>query len=186
MKKFLAIALLALLGGCASAPSMPATPTFTADTFLVVALEYHGPTTLEGANTFGPVDKETLCYRAASAVVAQAQSMIPAGHMMVATCLHVSFKGPLPKGAVVSQPFQGSPLAYVLVAIMFDGRGHYVGSRPLHVARDVNVCKAQARDLIDSNIKEGNVPPSASLLIYCLPIPVAPYKTRLPDGSETI
>lgn len=63
MKKLLILVALAAMASCAR---QPAADGFSADTFLVVALEYSGPNQLAGVNTFGPTPKAALCQRASA------------------------------------------------------------------------------------------------------------------------
>ena len=87
---------------------------------------------------------------------------------------------------MILQPVQRPPLSYALIAVMYSKMGAYVGMQPLHAVAKAATCQAQARDLIDSNRKDGKVPFGASLLIYCLPVPALPTDTTLPNGDGII
>lgn len=178
MKKFLAALLLtSLLTACspvAATASLPQTNSLSVDQFLVVALEYAGPRQIIGVDTLGPTPKEALCERAVAAAVAQGQSVVPAGHFLSATCLHIRFTGPLTKGAVVVQPFVGQPLEVISIAVEFTGTGDFVGAQALHPYPDAATCVKASQAAVDGTYKAGKVPNGGSLLVYCLPVPVAP------------
>jgi hypothetical protein len=177
MKNLLVLAALALTA-CAAIPPKPVAVKagFAANDFLIVALEYAGPRELAGVNTFGPAPKSELCQRASAALIAQGHDVMPAGHTLVATCLHVKFSGPLEHGAVIMQPFVGAPLAYLKVGVEYTASGGFVGAEPLNATADAETCRNQAREIIDSTAKDGKIPAGNSLLIYCVPIPVLPQQ----------
>jgi len=186
MKKVLASLLFAALFSVSAAASQPATHGFTADQYITVALEYAGPRTLVGVNTFGPFDKAVLCERGTVAAISQAyqSGAVPKGHLLAATCLHVKIKGPLLRPVVVMTPFQGVPLGYVSIAVEYDTAGVFVGSQPLHASPDAATCKKTNEDVLARN----PVAPGKSLLIYCVPIPAMTGQASseaLPPGAQS-
>jgi hypothetical protein len=190
MKNTLVAAALAalMLTGCST---VRVRHGFTVNDYVGVALEYATSHDLAGVNTFGPMPKEFDCQRTAATVVGDAQGRLVPGHRLAATCLHVALKGPLGKhGAVVPQPFSGTPLTVVAIGVEYSRAGKFFGAQPLHAAPDVKTCVWQAHDVIDSNQKAGKVPLGNSLLVYCLPIPflppdAAPPADTLAPGSAT-
>src|SRR6185437_6244209 len=179
MKKLLVLAAVAMLASCARAPNVLPIANggsgFSADDFLVVALEYSSPRELVGVNTFGPTQKAALCQRSSAALIAQAHDVIPEGHAMSSTCLHVAFRGPLSaNGAVILQPFDGHPLQYVQVAVQYTKAGAFIGAQALSAAPDAKTCKSEARDILDSDRADGQFAPGVSVLIYCVPVPPLP------------
>ena len=182
MKKFLAGLALVLVTVSLtvfvmdlSLHSTPSSSGFLANDFLTVTLEYAGPRELVGVDTYGPAVKAFQCERSAAAAVAQAHAMLPPGHLLTATCLHVLFKGPLgPDGAVVAQPFHGKPLEVIAVGVEFTHSGKFFGAEALHRASDVGTCVREAHEVIESNRRHGKIPEGNSLVIYCMPVPVIP------------
>lgn len=166
MARILAVWLLAM--ACASAADHP---SFTVDQFIAVAMEYQGPRDLVGADTYGPTTKEFDCSKGEQAAVAQSGDLIPAGHTMVTTCLHVKFGGPLPRGAALAVPETGQPYEYLTVGVEYTASGRFVGAQALHAASDVKTCMAEAKDLLKSNYADGSIPAGNSLLLYCMPVP---------------
>jgi hypothetical protein len=161
---------------------------FQVDQAVGVVVEYHGPRTVTGVNTVGPTDHPEACPRAMAQIIGSAQDAVPAGDAIIGTCLNVKFGGPLSKkGAVIVQPFAGTPLEYILVGVEYDVKGAFIGAEGLHAAPDAATCQKQARDMIDSNQAQGNIRPGASLLIYCLPVPVLPTsESSVPPGGQSV
>jgi hypothetical protein len=179
------VAILALLVVSIPQDSSRANQKFAVDEYMALALEYSGPQTLLGINTLQPVPKAVQCQRGVAAAIVQAHDYLPEGHTMIATCLHVKFTGPIPNGAVVVNPFSGSPLEYVNVATEYDSSGNFVGAQALNPAPDMQTCVNESKDLVKTNYTLGKIPPGNSLIIYCVPIPVLPTDGTQPDGMTT-
>lgn len=162
---------IGLLAGCSRVASVPRY-AFTVDQFVAVALEYQGPHALIGVDTYGPTAKEFACVRSTQAAISQSDDMVPKGHTLVATCLHVAFGGPLSHGAAISVPIAGTPYEYVTIGVEYAGNGEFVGAQALHSSPDLKTCMREARDVIGSNYRDGHVAAGNSLLLYCTPIPV--------------
>lgn len=90
----LAIVLISVLGTFL-VMRRPAKLGFSVDDFLAVTLEYSSPREIVGVDTYGPADKAFQCERSVAAAIAQSHDMLPKGHMMTATCLHLKLDGPL-------------------------------------------------------------------------------------------
>jgi hypothetical protein len=184
--KTLAVAiLLAALGfvaGVSATPVKSQSNTFTVDQFVAVALEYQGARALVGANTYGPTDKEFECIRGAQAGVSQSDDILPAGHKLVTTCIHVLFSGPLPNGVAVAVPPTGIPIEYLTIGVEYTGGGDFKGAQALHVAPDLKTCMSEARDLLKSNYGDGSVPAGNSPLLYCTPIPMLQQNQKNDGG----
>lgn len=191
MKSIVLLFTAMLLAACAKAPSgmeiaaqvESAQNSFTVDDFIAVAMEYQGPSTLVGVDTYGPTDKEEVCQRSTAAAVVQSDDMLPHGHTMVTTCLHVKFGGPLPRGAAVTVPVAGTPFEYMTIGVEYTHAGDFVGAEALHPAPDVKTCMREARDVIGSNYKDGHVAAGNSLILYCVPVPVIHQGSRASDGG---
>lgn len=174
MKCLAALLFAALVAGCAKSPQPIASNHFgfSIDQYIAVALEYQGPRSLIGADTYGPTEKEFECVRSDAAGIAQSDDMLPHGSTLVTTCLHVKFGGPLPKGAVAILPEVRGTFEYVTVGVEYGYGGGFVGAETLHIAPDRPTCLKEAHDVLDSNYQDGHVEPGNSLLLYCIPIPV--------------
>lgn len=156
---------------------------FAVDQFTAVSLEYADAHDLVGVDTYGPTAKAFACERASAAALAQSHDMLPPGHAMAMTCLHVKFTGPVKHGRVVMQPFHGTPLEYVSIAEEFTASGKFYGAEALHRSANASACRSSSRDVIDTNYREGKVPAGNSLLIYCLPVPVLADPGDKSDGA---
>lgn len=177
MKRLLLLsAVLLLLVGCATAPrhevtqQHAVTPSFTVDQYELLAAHYAAPDIIDGVLPMGPADKEALCTRAGVAVAQD-------GHVAT-TCLHIEFKGPIPKGAVVMQPFgTGQTLLeygifgidYALDGSEISGTGHLVGPFKNNVD-----CKTVAIDTLHGAYRDDKVPINSTLLLYCVGFPTMP------------
>jgi hypothetical protein len=177
-RMYVVLASLALLAGCSRAPlgmwkvmNAGANSAFTVDQFIAVALEYQGPRAIAGIDTYGPTAKEFACERAAEAAVSQSGDMLPPGHTLVTTCLHIAFGGPLPKGAAVSVPITGKPFEYVTIGVEYTRVGEFLGAQAMHSSPDLATCMREARDVIRSNYADEHVAAGDSLLLYCTPVP---------------
>lgn len=182
MKKLFAFLLIAIIAGCVKSPSPPQHFGFDVDQFIAVTMEYQGAHALIAADTYGPTTKEFDCSRSAEAAVAQSDNVLPAGHTMVTTCLHVKFGGPLPRGVALPIPIAGTPFEYLTVGVEYTAAGGFVGAQALHSAPDVRTCMAEARDVIASNYRDGTVPAGNSLLLYCMPVPTLDVKPQNEGG----
>ncbi len=157
---------------------------FVADTYLTVGLDYQSATVLAGVSTYGPTPKAVMCERAEAAFVAESKGMEPPGHTAAATCLHVRFSGPAPKGQVVMQPGTAKPIAVVLIGVEYDSLGKWYGAEALHSTDSAKVCEKQANVVLADNLKNGRVPKGNTLLIYCLPVPALPAQKVPRDDSR--
>lgn len=171
MNKFSAILLLALLSGCSHAPQS-AKHGFVVNDFLTITMEYQNPRELVGVDTQGPTRKAFKCEQAGEAAIMQSDGMIPKSHRLVATCLHISFGGPLPKGSAVSIPVSGTAFEYVTIGVEYTKQGHFFGAQALHSSPDKATCLREAKDVLGSNYRDGHVKAGNSLLLYCMPVPV--------------
>jgi hypothetical protein len=181
MRKLFAFILVALVSGCARQTPTPH-GAFVVDQFVAVAMEYQGTHALVGANTYGPTPKEYSCVRGAQAGVAQSDDMMPAGHQLVTTCIHVLFGGPLPKGAALAMPVSGEPFEYLTIGVEYAKSGAFVGAQALHPAPDLKTCMREAREVIDDNYKGGQIEAGNSLLLYCMPVPVIEHNSKDAGG----
>lgn len=186
MRNIAYLIILLALAGCAKtshpiaiAPS--AARAFTVDQFVAVVMEYSGSRALVGADTHGPTAKEEPCARSAAAAMSQGD-VLPKGHKLVTTCLHVKFAGPLPSGAAIQTPVSGTPFEYLTIGVEYAKAGDFVGAQALHPAPDAKTCMHEARDVIDSNYKDGHIAAGNSLLLYCLPVPVIDTDSKSEGG----
>lgn len=186
MRKILTILTVALITALALNRFQPTlqmqtvSEQISVESYFGVGIEYANPTTVVGVSTFGPAQKETLCNQAIAALVAQAPQFESKGHITIGTCLHVAFRGPLAKPAVIVQPFSGEPLEYALIAIEYAADGTYIGAQPLHAAPTARACAIQAREVISENSENLQ---GKALLIYCLPIPTLPSQNSSPGDT---
>jgi len=155
---------------------------FSVDEFVAVALEYHGPRALIGADTYGPTPEEYSCVRSAQAGVAQSDDLLPSGHKLVTTCIHVKFGGPLPRGAALAVPVTGTPFEYLTIGVEYAKSGAFVGAQALHAAPDVKTCMKEAHEVIDDNYRGGEIAAGNSLLLYCMPVPVIEHGGKNEGG----
>ena len=188
VKNIIALLLLALVG-CSKLPSSTwtvASPSahtkFTVDQFVAVAMEYQGSRSIFGIDTYGPTGNAFKCGRSAQAAVSQSGDMLPHGHTLVTTCLHVKFGGPLPRGAALAVPIAGTPFEYVTIAVEYTKVGTFVGAQALHDSPDLKTCMRQAHDVIQSNYSGGQVSAGNSLLLYCTPVPVLERNSKDEGG----
>jgi hypothetical protein len=198
MKNLVAFLLTAFCTGCAIAPqriSAPTSPTrFTAEAFFVLEFEHDTAGNLVHAASYGPTDSEFKADQDVLARTAKVHDDNPPGFQSQFTVQHVKFVGPLgPHGAVIVQPVAANrppPKSWALFATDFDAHGAYLGSEMLHAVALALTCQHQARDIIDSTPRSDSaphaVPPDASLLIYCVPVPQLPTPTTLPNGDSVI
>jgi hypothetical protein len=205
MKKLvLLIVVVGLMAGCAtisprhvamhSIGANPAVGSFVAEAFFVLEFEHDPNGVLVHAASYGPTDSEFKATQDAFVRRAKVQDDNPPGFTSQFTVQHVKFIGPLgPKGAVVTQPVAANhpaPPAWVLFATDFDAHGAYLGSEMLHAVSLALTCQHQAHDIIDSTPRSDSepyaVPPGASLLIYCVPVPPLPTATTLPNGDSVL
>ncbi|MGA7540353.1 MAG: hypothetical protein WBW93_16475 [Steroidobacteraceae bacterium] len=186
MTKLITLVLILAVSACAKAP-VPSSSNFLADNEFVIEMEHDTSGALVNVSTYGPVPHGQSCEQFEAVTASGTEKYNPKGFRSQLTCLQVKFLGPLgPKGAVILQPSGAAPLKYALIAVMYSKMGAYVGMQPLHAVKKAATCQAQARDLIDSNRKDGKVPFGASLLIYCLPVPALPTDKTLPNGDGVI
>lgn len=160
------------------------------DNVFMLSTEYAAPDQPIHASLYGPTSKEAMCAFAGNASFAQAPKMAPKGQKFDAytsTCLHVAFTKPLgAHGAVIQQPYSGTPLEFLLVGADYNQDGSYRSSGALHAVHDMKTCVFQAHDIIDSNYKDGTTAKGASVLIYCVPVYALPTEKTLPNGDSII
>jgi len=168
--RYLTFLLLFFIAAC-SPNAKVAHTGFAVDEFVAITLEYQGPRAVVGIDTYGPTKRAFKCGQTGAAAVSQSDGLIPKSHTMVATCLHVDFGGPLPKGAAVEIPVTGTPFEYVTIGVEYTKEGHFVGAQALHSSPDAKTCMREAHDVIDTNYENGQVAADNSLLLYCMPIP---------------
>lgn len=184
MKKLLLPLILLAFAACATAPQTPLAaqtvvkPSFNVDAYALVAIQYHAPNVIAGVNLYGPVPKEQQCHEGGAAYLTQIPQYIPKTDRAAATCLEIKFTGPAAGGQTVLQPFTGTPIAYAIVPIEYDGSGHFVGMgvgdeprQAIPGGQTATECTARADEIRTSSYGDGRVPAGASLIVYCVGIP---------------
>ncbi len=186
MNKLLAILIALGLFGCAKPVAVVSTShSFMTEAFFVLEFEHDAKGVLVHAVSYGPTFKEQDCLNSELMYQAKARQYNPPGFISQFTCEHVMFRGPVgPRGAVIAQPTARPPTGWVLFATDFSAHGQYIGAEMLHSVADLSACQHDARAVIDSN--PDAIPPGASLLIYCVPVPPLPTATTLPNGDSII
>ena len=178
------IGLLASLSmGLASASSASAAPAnaaapahdahgFTVNQFVLIAMEYTADDDVAGIDTYGPTASQFRCTRAAANAITESEKVMPKGHRLVTTCLHVMFGGPLPHGVAAVIPSKAKPLEYITVGVEYAADGHFVGAQALHPSLTVAQCMNESHAMLKSNYSSGRVHSGRSLILYCVPVPV--------------
>lgn len=164
---------LLLLVACSPKQAMLTAPSgFVVNQFELFSLEYSGPKTVVDIVPSGPTEDELACNRAGMAAVEQGESSFKYSF----TCLHIMFKGPITKGAVVVQPagINQQVFEWAAFGIDYAADGTEIsGTRNLKgpfVTGDS--CRTAAEDLKRDTYETGKVPTDSTLLIYCIPVPV--------------
>ena len=157
-----------------------APPAFVND-FVGIGMQFDPAGHLEGVDILGRASKPAMCERNSAITMdyTYAHGLVPKGHTLVTTCLHVSFAGKIAHGQVIVQPSKDSHRGFIAVAMEYTSVGKFYGAQALGRAPDLKTCIRNGHDTIDSSYKGKKIRAGNSLLIYCVAVPPAHPKKKI-------